>query len=58
MDKCKQSPPALYRERFDRVAACYLYEDHEVLPGELLGDLFKEIDSTTKGATAQNGDAG
>ena len=55
MDKCKQSPPPLYRERFDRVASCYLYEDRDVLSGEELGDLFTEIDaavnqSSTNGA--------
>lgn len=40
MDKCRQSPPPLYQVDGTRVAACYLYEDQPVLPGEDLGVLF------------------
>ena len=41
MDKCKLSPPPLHATGSNRVAACYLYEDAPLLPGEQLGDLFK-----------------
>ena len=46
MDKCRTSAPLLYRERADRVASCFLYEDAEVLSGGDLGKFFAEIDST------------
>jgi oligopeptide/dipeptide ABC transporter ATP-binding protein len=40
MDRCLQSPPPLYQVDEGRVAACYLYDTHPILPGERLGELF------------------
>lgn len=42
MEKCKVSPPPLYRpDTRNRVAACYLFDDKEILPGEEVGILFR-----------------
>lgn len=41
MEKCRQSPPALYEVSGRQVAACFLYDDKPVLPNEELGSLFK-----------------
>lgn len=41
MERCRQAPPPLYRMDDKRVAACYLYDESPVLPGEELGDLFR-----------------
>lgn len=41
MERCTQSPPPLYQTNEGRVAACYLYDQESVLPGEQLGTLFK-----------------
>lgn len=51
MDRCKVSPPPLYRVNDDRVASCYLYEEMEEMPGEELGQLFK----SRKIRTPENG---
>lgn len=42
MDICKTAPPPLYKIDDKRVAACYLFEDKEILPGEELGTLFRK----------------
>jgi oligopeptide/dipeptide ABC transporter ATP-binding protein len=54
MEKCKVSPPPLYQIDEQRVAACYLYDEQLVLPGEELGTLFKSKKPTITPAT--NGD--
>ena len=41
MDKCTQSRPPLYLTEDNRVAACFLYEESETLPGNELGSLFR-----------------
>ena len=42
MEKCKVSPPPLYRpDTRNRVSACYLFDDKEILPGEEVGILFR-----------------
>ncbi|RIK33752.1 MAG: ABC transporter ATP-binding protein, partial [Chloroflexi bacterium] len=41
MEICKQAPPPLYQMDEKRVAACYLYQDESVLPGEELGQIFR-----------------
>jgi oligopeptide/dipeptide ABC transporter ATP-binding protein len=56
MDVCKTSRPPLFRERFERVASCFLYQDADVLPGEQLGDLFTEIDKANKDKKASAAD--
>lgn len=60
MDKCKVSPPPLYQTDDDRVASCYLYEEHEILPGEELGTLFKSrrIRTPSNGSTPEAAVAG
>ena len=63
MDICKTTRPPLYRESFERVASCFLYQDAAVLPGEELGNLFSEIDKADKEQAARdlaasNGDDG
>jgi peptide/nickel transport system ATP-binding protein len=50
MDKCKQTRPPLYQVGEQRVAACYLYDEKRVLPGEELGSLFKSAKPAIKAA--------
>ena len=49
MEKCRQSPPPLYKVADRQVASCYLYEDQAVLPGEDLGALFTTQVKATNG---------
>jgi len=51
MEICRRERPPLYRESFPRVAACFLYQESEVMPGEKLGELFTQIDIAAKAAT-------
>jgi peptide/nickel transport system ATP-binding protein len=41
MPICREKEPPLFQVDEMRVAACYLYEDQPILPGEQLGALFK-----------------
>jgi oligopeptide/dipeptide ABC transporter ATP-binding protein len=41
MEICRKAPPPLYQLEETRVAACYLYQDRQVLPGEELGQVFR-----------------
>lgn len=54
MEVCRQKTPPLYREDPHRVAACFLYEENEVLPGEELGQLFIEINAAKNGNSENN----
>ncbi len=40
MEQCWNQRPPLYRVDPDRVAACFLYQGGDVMPGEAMGDLF------------------
>lgn len=42
MEICDTVPPELFAMDSDRVAACYLYREHPVLPREELSSVFKE----------------
>ena len=53
MEKCKLARPPLFQLNGERVAACYLFDEQPVLPGEELGSLFKSAKpaiKTTNGA--------
>lgn len=39
MDKCRQSPPPLYKVNDDRVATCYLYDQQPVVAREKLSEM-------------------
>lgn len=42
MERCRESPPALYRINPDRAAACFLHDEHESLPESNVAEVFTQ----------------